>query len=220
MKRDLPSVRELEATLRERGLMFYAKQGRALGELARLRKLNLYDLQKLPAEHRRRLLELFERVRWEHLTPAQQKIEKLIEEIPSPELRRLKECLLQDNPFSSFFSFIPGWVSEQAELKTLKACRDWLAKTPAERGQWFREADAVIAQEREKQGFYRETDDRKTTPGLVFYQILGIEPGATLAEIKAAFRLKARATHPDHGGDSADFKRLMVAYRRLSDKRA
>nr|HBN08292.1 hypothetical protein [Cyanobacteria bacterium UBA8530] len=102
MKRDLPSVRELEATLRERRLMFYAKHGRALGEQARLRKLNLYDLQKIPAEHRRRLLELFERVRWEHLTPEQQKLEKLIEEIPAPELRRLKDCLLQDNPFFSF----------------------------------------------------------------------------------------------------------------------
>ena len=35
-----------------------------------------------------------------------------------------------------------------------------------------------------------------------FYQILGIDPKATEAEIKRAFRKKCIVMHPDRGGDT------------------
>jgi curved DNA-binding protein CbpA len=41
---------------------------------------------------------------------------------------------------------------------------------------------------------------------------LGVAPTATLAEIKAAFRVRALATHPDHGGESVAFRALRAAY--------
>ena len=44
---------------------------------------------------------------------------------------------------------------------------------------------------------------------------LGLETGASLAEVKAAFRARALATHPDHGGDADEFRALHQAYERL-----
>lgn len=49
------------------------------------------------------------------------------------------------------------------------------------------------------------------------YATLDIEPGASEKEIKAAWRKLAKATHPDQGGDEADFRRVQEAYEVLSD---
>jgi len=43
-----------------------------------------------------------------------------------------------------------------------------------------------------------------------YYQILGIAKGATLDEIKGAFRKKARETHPDATGDAANYERFVL----------
>jgi len=45
--------------------------------------------------------------------------------------------------------------------------------------------------------------------------VLGLEPGASTAEVKAAYREKARELHPDRGGDTKSFSRVNEAYRRL-----
>ena len=53
-----------------------------------------------------------------------------------------------------------------------------------------------------------------------FYKILGIKPGATLAEIKAAYRSLAKQYHPDHD-QSPDavimYKEIHAAYKALLD---
>ena len=49
------------------------------------------------------------------------------------------------------------------------------------------------------------------------YEVLGLAPAASAAEIKAAYRKAARETHPDHGGDGERFHRVANAYRVLSD---
>jgi hypothetical protein len=47
------------------------------------------------------------------------------------------------------------------------------------------------------------------------WQLLGLEAGASLAEVKTAFRRRAVLTHPDHGGDAEAFRELHRAYERL-----
>lgn len=51
----------------------------------------------------------------------------------------------------------------------------------------------------------------------LLYDLLGIEPAATAAEIKAAHRAAAKRFHPDRGGDSARFVAVTRAYNVLSD---
>jgi hypothetical protein len=46
-------------------------------------------------------------------------------------------------------------------------------------------------------------------------RLLGLEPGASTAAIKRAYRHLAKAHHPDVGGDVAAFHRLDAAYRLL-----
>jgi hypothetical protein len=42
---------------------------------------------------------------------------------------------------------------------------------------------------------------------------LGLGRDATRSQVQRAFRARAFACHPDHGGDPAAFRRLMEAYR-------
>ena len=48
------------------------------------------------------------------------------------------------------------------------------------------------------------------------YQVLGIQPGADEEAIKAAYRQKAKETHPDHGGSAEAFQRVQEAYESLT----
>lgn len=49
------------------------------------------------------------------------------------------------------------------------------------------------------------------------YEALGVGRKATKADIKKAYRRKAKRAHPDAGGDEDGFKTLALAYRTLSD---
>ena len=47
------------------------------------------------------------------------------------------------------------------------------------------------------------------------HEVLGVEPGATPAEVSAAFRRFALQNHPDRGGDPEHFRAGVDAYRCL-----
>jgi DnaJ-class molecular chaperone len=50
-----------------------------------------------------------------------------------------------------------------------------------------------------------------------FYTNLGVSPGATPEELKAAYRKQAFENHPDRGGDAEKFKKVCHAYKMLTD---
>ena len=49
------------------------------------------------------------------------------------------------------------------------------------------------------------------------YQALGVDPGASDRDIKAAYRRRAAEHHPDKGGDTEQFLAVQLAYDTLSD---
>ncbi|ERG93761.1 J domain-containing protein [Haloquadratum walsbyi] len=49
------------------------------------------------------------------------------------------------------------------------------------------------------------------------YEILEIEPGVSQEDIKAAYRERARETHPDTGGSKEEFLEVQEAYDTLSE---
>lgn len=57
--------------------------------------------------------------------------------------------------------------------------------------------------------------------GMAIYNVLGIKSGATQEEIKAAYRVKAKESHPDLNPDDPDaderFRKVKKAYDLLSD---
>lgn len=58
------------------------------------------------------------------------------------------------------------------------------------------------------------------SPARTHYEVLGINRDATVAEVKSAYRRAARMTHPDQGGDAAQFRLVSLAYQTLSDPSA
>ncbi|WP_116047661.1 J domain-containing protein [Amycolatopsis palatopharyngis] len=50
-----------------------------------------------------------------------------------------------------------------------------------------------------------------------YYELLGVSPSASPAEIKSAYRALARAMHPDTGGTAGTFRLLQEAYETLGD---
>jgi DnaJ domain len=53
---------------------------------------------------------------------------------------------------------------------------------------------------------------RVQTDDASIWHILGVDPRATVADIKRAFRAQALVAHPDHGGQSDAFRTLRRAY--------
>ena len=49
------------------------------------------------------------------------------------------------------------------------------------------------------------------------FSVLGIDPDASEAAIKRAYRQRAKETHPDRGGSDAEFKRVKDAYEAIRE---
>ena len=50
-----------------------------------------------------------------------------------------------------------------------------------------------------------------------YYQILGVDPGASQEEIKKTYRKLSKEHHPDRGGDETKFKQISEAYGTVGD---
>jgi len=49
------------------------------------------------------------------------------------------------------------------------------------------------------------------------YAVLGLNPGASIEEVKKAYRKKVKEYHPDAGGDPEKFKQVQAAYENITD---
>jgi len=49
------------------------------------------------------------------------------------------------------------------------------------------------------------------------FRVVGVSPGASLEEVKQAFRARSRELHPDAGGSAEEFQELVRAYKLLQD---
>ena len=59
---------------------------------------------------------------------------------------------------------------------------------------------------------------RSQAEGISAWSVLGLPPGASLAEVKRAFQRRALETHPDHGGAAEEFQRVQHAYEKLRER--
>jgi curved DNA-binding protein CbpA len=50
------------------------------------------------------------------------------------------------------------------------------------------------------------------------WAVLGLSPGASLAEVKRAFQSRALETHPDQGGEAEQFRQVQRAYEKLVER--
>lgn len=57
-----------------------------------------------------------------------------------------------------------------------------------------------------------------TQPPPSAWSLLGLPAGASLEDVKRAYRKRALETHPDRGGDEAAFRAVQRAYERLTHK--
>jgi hypothetical protein len=75
------------------------------------------------------------------------------------------------------------------------------------------ESKGEVWSRRQRDFFYTTPCDKRRKPSKpTCFEILGLEVGATTADICVAYRTLAKECHPDHGGTAEDFKKLQQAY--------
>ncbi|WP_435179724.1 J domain-containing protein [Halorussus sp. AFM4] len=57
-----------------------------------------------------------------------------------------------------------------------------------------------------------DDDEDRVDPTEAAFAVLGVPRGATLPEVKRAYREKVKEVHPDHGGDREEFQQVREAY--------
>jgi hypothetical protein len=57
-----------------------------------------------------------------------------------------------------------------------------------------------------------DDDEDQMDPTDAAFAVLGVPSGATLPEVKRAYREKVKEVHPDHGGDREEFQQVREAY--------
>jgi hypothetical protein len=55
-------------------------------------------------------------------------------------------------------------------------------------------------------------------PDASAWSVLGLSPGASLADVRRAFQRRALETHPDQGGEAEAFQKVQRAYEKLIER--
>lgn len=64
-----------------------------------------------------------------------------------------------------------------------------------------------------------ESGQKEEVDNKGLYEILHLQPGASIEEVKKQYRKLARSYHPDKGGDPEQFRNVTRAYEVLSDEK-
>lgn len=59
---------------------------------------------------------------------------------------------------------------------------------------------------------FRALPENATVNGTAWWEVLGVSPDCTVASLKEAYRNKAKANHPDNGGQHTEFVKIQEAY--------
>lgn len=105
-------------------------------------------------------------------------------------------------PYGALGGFGPG-DSVLPWLGMFAGCAVWvlIARAGVRRGWW------LVAHE----------DDSSVSP---YLKLLGLKSTATRADVKTAYRERAKRCHPDAGGDAANFRELVDAKERVLEELA
>ena len=214
--------------VRESGLVFLAEHAKevflALEEFLSMRldainTMNDQELRKLlttstwTSQHIKKLVRKFQ---FEPLDPSQR---RAVYSLFDSDYQRATAARMLHSAAREHF-----WKKPPPELRAFQAQCIILEKTlraTAERMGLY-----VDRQSFERSGFnrarakraWRPTDAPRSQPGqngtvvLEHFTALGLDPSASLTQVKSAYREKVKAYHPDQGGTVQEFLRLQEAY--------
>ena len=165
------------------------------------------------------------REQWKANAPFRAEAKRKREEEAEERSRKLKaEAEDRDRKWEEAH---PGVKLEESwEARQEQKFRQWMIDEPtayaifcfwcvdfgkdADNRSWFQWLDPHLRAMWED--LHRLIQERKGMPDVSCLAALGLTPPVTVEAVKAAFRQKAKATHPDHGGDATAFVTLRSHY--------
>jgi len=106
---------------------------------------------------------------------------------------------------------VTGRALSETEPRWARAWSRVMQGQPA----WFGPTD------KETRGSSKGADAaNRVQPKASIWDVLGVQPDATVEQIKREYRRRALEKHPDHGGDAEAFRSLQSAYERALARRA
>ena len=121
-----------------------------------------------------------------------------------------------ERPFTKPDAWNGGGATLEAALAEaeLRAARYLVLIEPY----WARAWSRVVRGEPAPRRPVRRPERPARTSPASAWELLGLPAGASLADVKAAFRQRALVAHPDQGGDGDAFRELHRAYARLVER--
>tara|TARA_R100001440_G_scaffold66162_3_gene87143 strand:- start:5517 stop:5927 length:411 start_codon:yes stop_codon:yes gene_type:complete len=125
----------------------------------------------------------------------------------------------------------PGWWASPDRDENGDPIRETTFKPPPELPEWYKEEKWNYQYFYKEENWYSDSSNFHDNPfeddqsfnfdrGEDYVssneKVLGLKRSSSQEEIKKAFRKKALETHPDKGGDPAEFRKVREAYEALS----
>lgn len=124
-------------------------------------------------------------------------------------LRSIREPFIEDHPVGD--RTVPFYLPDRSVAVTFDA-KDYFVLERAGTRAVLLEFEVPGASLDARLPFDPPASDAGDRSVAAAYARLGLPPSASAADVRAAYRERAKAAHPDHGGDRETFRRLREAY--------